>query len=41
MQMVLVLRLDILIFILYIKLLKVNISVSVCEPRYDTFGFDM
>ena len=39
--MVSVLRLDILISILNIKLLQLNISVSAHQQGYDKFGFEM
>ena len=39
--MILVLKLDILVSILYIKSLKLSISVSLLPQSYDKFGYDM
>ena len=39
-SMIPVLKLDILVSILYIKSLKLNISVPVLPQIYDKFGFD-
>ena len=38
--MIPVLKLDILVSILYIKSLKLDISVSVLAQSYDKFGFE-